>query len=55
MKTHKKIDIFIKHGSNKWFDYYASTCQAKTCREAKARFLAMHAFRPDRVKAAFAK
>jgi hypothetical protein len=55
MKTYKKIDIYIKHGRNSWFDYYASGKQCKTCKEAKERFLALHPYRPDQVKARFAK
>jgi hypothetical protein len=55
MKTHKKIDIYIKHGGNRWFDYYASTAQSKTCKEAKQRFLALYPYKPEQVKACFAK
>jgi len=51
----KKIDIFVRHASNKWFDYYASTMQAKTCKEAKARFLALHSFKSEQVKVSFSK
>jgi hypothetical protein len=52
----KKIDIYIKYGSNKWFDYYASTNMAKTCKEAKARFLSIHSgLHSSQVKANFAR
>ena len=51
----KKIDIFVRYGVNKWFDYFASTMQAKTCKEAKARFLALHSFKSEQVKANFSK
>jgi hypothetical protein len=52
----KKIDIYIKYGANKWFDYYASTNIAKTCKEAKARFLSMHSgLHSSQVKASFAR
>jgi hypothetical protein len=51
----KKIDIYIKHGANRWFDYYASTNTAKTCKEAKARFLSLYPYKADQVKASFAK
>lgn len=51
----KKIDIFIKYGKNRWFDYFASTTQAKTCKEAKARFLAIYPYSSTQVKVSFAK
>lgn len=55
MKTYKKIDIYIKYGKNTWFDYYASTNRVKTCKEAKARFLSLHNFSENQVKACFQK
>lgn len=55
MKTYKKIHIHLKGGQYKWF-YVCSTNWAKTCKEAKARFLEAHPqYLPHVVKCNFAK
>jgi hypothetical protein len=51
----KKIDIYIKHGKNRFFDYYASTMQCKTCKQAKKRFAELQGYKPEQVKACFSK
>jgi hypothetical protein len=51
----RKIDIFVRYGVNKWFDYHASTMKAKTCKEARARFLALHSLKSEQVKVSFSK
>lgn len=55
MKTHKKIDIYVKRGNNNWYDYYASTNRCKTCKEAKLVFLEMYKCNPNQVKVFFSK
>lgn len=55
MKIYKKIDIHIKGGQYKWF-YVCSTKWAKTCKQAKANFLAVNPqYLPHVVKANFAQ
>ena len=58
MKQHPKIDIFIRSifkPHNAW-KYECSTTWSSTCRNAKAKFIAMHNYLdPKHVKASFAK
>ena len=55
MRTHKKIDIYLKSGQYKYF-YFCSTIASKTCKEAKTKFLASYPqYLPHVVKANFAK
>lgn len=57
MKTNqKKIDIYLLYRFRKTYHYECSTTQSKTCKEAKARFLAVNPFlSSDQVKAVFSK
>ena len=55
MKTHKKIDIYLKSGQYKYF-YFCSTNASKTCKEAKTNFLLSNPqYSPHVVKANFAR
>lgn len=50
-----KIDIFLKNLRGN-YTYECSTTQSKTCKEAKAKFLAIHNYlSPNQVKANFSK
>lgn len=55
-RDYKKIDLFTKGKGicNQWV-YYATTTWAKTCKEAKQRFITEHQLDSTQVKAKFQK
>lgn len=54
--NYPKIDIYLLNRGRKTWSYHVSTTWAKTCKEAKERFLKVHYYlSSDQVKAKFAK
>ena len=52
---HRKIDIYLYQIHAKTWKYSLSTMRHKTCKSAKAQYLAMYPdINPERVKCAFA-
>ena len=46
-----KIDIYVREPGEKEFAYKHSTCQARTCREAAAKFIECYpAYAPENVR-----
>ena len=53
--NYRKIDIYLYNLAHGCWQYECSTTWAKTCKYAKARFVARHGLHPDQVKARFAE
>lgn len=54
-RDYREIELYVHVGNGEW-RYSATTTWARTCKEAKARFLAWHGnLREGDVKASFKK